>query len=130
MMKELIIEGTSSTPHIYLDKNSGKFEIKGKSFPEESRVFYAPVFDWLGEYSKNPNEETFFEFKMEYFNSSSSLIILEILNFLDSVHKTGKKVTVSWSYLQIDDDMLEAGEEYAELVSLPFEYQALEEADF
>ncbi|HAF27846.1 MAG TPA: nuclear pore complex subunit [Bacteroidales bacterium] len=129
-MTELLIEGTSSTPNIYFDKNSGKFEIKGKSFPEESRIFFAPVFEWLNEYSKNPNEETLFEFKMEYFNSSSSLIILEILNVLDSINKAGKKVSVSWSHLQIDDDMLEAGEEYSELVSLPFEYHALEEADF
>lgn len=129
-MSELNIEGTSATPNIYLDKNSGKFEIKGKSFPEESRSFYAPLFKWLEEYAQTPNDETFFEFRMEYFNSSSSLIILEILNVLDSIHKHDKKVTVSWNYLDIDEDMLEAGEEYADLVSVPFEYNAIEESEF
>ena len=129
-MTELKIDKTDSTPQIYLDKNSGKFEMKGKSFPEESRSFYAPVLEWLEDYAKDPKEETLFEFKMEYFNSSSSLIILEILNILDSIYKTGKKVTISWNYLEIDEDMLDAGEEYAELVSLPFEYHSLEEADF
>ncbi len=129
-MTELKIDKTDSTPQIYLDKNSGKFEMKGKSFPEESRSFYAPVLEWLENYAKDPKEETLFEFKMEYFNSSSSLIILEILNILDSIYKTGKKVIISWNYLEIDEDMLDAGEEYAELVSLPFEYHALEEADF
>ncbi len=129
-MTEFKIDKTDSTPQIYLDKNSGKFEMKGKSFPEESRSFYAPVLEWLENYAKDPKEETLFEFKMEYFNSSSALIILEILNILDSIYKTGKKVTISWNYLEIDEDMLDAGEEYAELVSLPFEYHALEEADF
>ncbi|MFC2152145.1 DUF1987 domain-containing protein [Bacteroidota bacterium] len=129
-MNELNIEGTSATPKIYFDKNSGKFEIKGKSFPEESRIYYTPVFKWLEEYAKDPNEETYFEFKMEYFNSSSSLIILEILNLLDTIYKNGKKVTISWNHLEIDDDMKEAGEEYAELVSLPFEYHSFEEAEF
>lgn len=129
-MTELKIDKTDSTPQIYLDKNSGKFEMKGKSFPEESRSFYAPVMEWLENYAQDPKEETLFKFKMEYFNSSSSLIILEILNILDSIYKTGKKVTISWNYLEIDEDMLDAGEEYAELVSLPFEYHALEEADF
>jgi len=129
-MTELNIEGTSSTPKIYLDKESGKFEIAGRSFPEESRIFYAPVFAWLEEYAKNPNEETFFEFKMEYFNSSSSLLILEILNLLDSIYKKNKKVTISWNYLEIDEDMLEAGEEYSELVSLPFEYHSSKEIEF
>lgn len=129
-MAELNIEGTSSTPQIYLNKDSGKFEIKGKSFPEESRSFYAPVFAWLEEYAKDPNEETLFEFKMEYFNSSSSLIILEILNLLDRIYKDGKKVAIAWNHLKIDDDMLEAGEEYSDLVSVPFEYYALEETEF
>ena len=128
-MTELKIEGTSSTPNIILDKNSGKFEIKGKSFPEESRIFYEPVFEWLNQYEKEPNDETLFEFKMEYFNSSSSLIILEILNVLDSIYKKEKKVTVLWNYLEIDEDMLDAGEEYSDLVSIPFEYNALQEAD-
>ena len=128
-MTELKIEGTSSTPNIILDKNSGKFEMKGKSFPEESRIFYEPVFEWLNQYEKEPNDETLFEFKMEYFNSSSSLIILEILNVLDSIYKKEKKVTVLWNYLEIDEDMLDAGEEYSDLVSIPFEYNALQEAD-
>jgi SiaC family regulatory phosphoprotein len=126
-MNQLIIKASSSTPKIFLDKESGKFEIAGKSFPEESRVFYSPVYVWLEEYAQNPNEETLFEFKMEYFNSSSSLIILEILNILDSIKKSGRKVTILWSYLTIDDDMLEAGEEYSELVNLPFEYNSVEE---
>lgn len=129
-MDKFNLKGTDSTPKILFDKESGKFEITGRSFPEESRSFYAPVFKWLEEYAQNPNEETFFEFKMDYFNSSSSLIILEILNVLDAIYKKDKKVTISWNYLEIDEDMQEAGEEYSELVSIPFEYHALEETEF
>ena len=129
-MEPLKIELTQSTPKIYLDKDSGKFEIAGKSFPEESRSFYAPLFTWLEEYAKNPNEETLFEFNMEYFNSSSALIILEILNLLGKIFKNGKKVSVSWNHLDIDEDMLEAGEEYSELVKIPFVFNSVEEFDY
>ena len=129
-MDPLKIELTQSTPKIYLDKDSGKFEVAGKSFPEESRIFYTPLFTWLEEYAKNPNEETLFEFNMEYFNSSSSLIILEILNLLDKIFKSGKKVSVSWNYLDIDEDMLEAGEEYSELVKVPFVFNSVNEFDY
>ncbi|HKL09094.1 MAG TPA: DUF1987 domain-containing protein [Bacteroidales bacterium] len=128
-MKPLLIEAQESTPKVYLDRENSKFEISGKSFPEESRKFYAPVFTWLEEYAKDPNEETWFAFKMEYFNSSSSLILLEIMNILDKIKKSGKEVKVIWGYLDDDDDMLEAGEEYAELVNVPFEYEALEDID-
>ena len=129
-MTELNIEGTSATPSILFDQQSGIFEIKGKSFPEESRSFYAPVFEWLEEYATNPNDETLFTFRLEYFNSSSSLIILEILNLLKSINNSGNKVVVSWNYLDIDEDMYEAGQEYAEMVNIPFEYKSWDESEF
>ena len=129
-METLRIELTQSTPRIYLDKKLSKFELAGKSFPEESRSFYAPLFNWLEEYAKDPNDETLFEFNLEYFNSSSSLIILEILNLLDEIFKNGNKVSVSWNYLYIDEDMLEAGEEYSELVKVPFVFNSIEEFDY
>jgi len=128
-MGPLLIEAQESTPKIFLDKENSKFEIAGKSFPEESKTFYAPVFEWLEEYAKNPNDKTWFEFKMEYFNSASSLMLLEIMNILDKMKKAGNEVKIIWNYLDGDDDMLEAGEEYAELVNVPFEYEALEEID-
>ncbi|MFO7827914.1 MAG: DUF1987 domain-containing protein [Bacteroidales bacterium] len=126
-MDPLIIEAEDSTPKIVLDKEKNVFEITGKSFPEESRTFYAPVFKWLEEYANNPNEKTVFEFKLEYFNSASSLIILEIMNVLDKMNKADKNVKILWNYLDGDDDMLEAGEEYAELVNVPFEYHSLDD---
>ncbi len=129
-MEALKIELTQSTPRIYLDQKLSKFEIAGKSFPEESRSFYAPLFSWLEEYAKNPNDETLFEFNLEYFNSASSLIILEILNLLDEIFKNGNKVSISWNYLDIDEDMLEAGEEYSELVKVPFVFNSVEEFDY
>ncbi len=128
-MEPLLIEAQESTPKVSLDKESSKFEISGKSFPEESRKFYAPVFEWLEEYAKNPNDKTWVEFKMEYFNSASSLMLLEIMNILDKMNKAGNEVKIIWNYLDGDDDMLEAGEEYAELVKVPFEFEALEDID-
>ena len=129
-MEALKIEITQSTPKIHLDKKLSKFELAGKSFPEESRSFYAPLFAWLEEYAKDPNEETLFEFNLEYFNSSSSLIIFEILNLLNEIFKNGNKVSVSWNYLDIDEDMLEAGEEYSELVKIPFVFNSVEEFNY
>ena len=44
-MESLILEQTDRLPGIFFDKTAGKFEIKGSSFPEDSRVFYNPVLD-------------------------------------------------------------------------------------
>ena len=39
----------------------------------------------------------------------------------------GKKVTIIWNYLEIDDDMLDTGKEYEEIVKIPFEYKIIED---
>lgn len=126
-MEPLLIEQTDSNPGIHFNKEAGKFEIKGTSFPEDSRVFYTPVMKWLNAYELNPNDFTLFIFKMDYFNSSSSLMILEILHSLDRIFQSGKKVKVYWFYLSNDIDMLDAGKEYATMVSVPFTFESIEE---
>lgn len=126
-MEPLFIKPTIETPEVNFDKASNKLEIKGKSLPEEAKKFYQPVYEWIENYIKNPNEETHFYVKLDYFNSSTSTILLEILHLLDSIHKKGKPVTIHWHYLEVDDDMRDAGEEFEELLSMPFIYEEMEE---
>jgi hypothetical protein len=117
-MQILNLEGTEDTPKIILDKTNGIFEISGRSLPEDSAEFYQPVLDWLDEYKSSPNASTEFVFKLEYFNTASSKLILDLLSQLEEV----KGVTVNWYYHEDDEDMQEAGEEFSELVEVPFEF--------
>lgn len=110
------------TPAILFDKEAGKFEISGKSFPEETKDFYEPVLNWLEEYVENPNPKTDFHFNLDYYNSSTSTMILEMLYILERIKKTGKDLKIHWYYQDIDDDMQEAGEEFAEMIDVPFEF--------
>ena len=127
-MEPLIIGAANDSPGINFDKEIGKFLIFGKSFPEEARRFFDPVLLWLEEYVKNPNEETKFEFRLEYYNTASATMLLEILYILDQiVNDEGKKATIIWNYLEVDDDMLEKGKEYAELINIPFEFNIIED---
>ena len=83
-MEILNLEGTEDTPKIILDKKNGIFEISGRSLPEDSAEFYRPVLEWIGGYAKEPNGSTEFVFKLEYFNTASSKLILdEILGIKD-----------------------------------------------
>jgi hypothetical protein len=113
------LEGTEDTPKILLDKKNGIFEISGRSLPEDSAEYYKPVLDWLDEYARDPNATTNWVFKLEYFNTASSKLILDILSKLEDV----PNLIVSWYFHEDDEDMEEAGEEFAELVELPFEFK-------
>ncbi len=118
-MKMLSIEGTEDTPRIILDKENGIFEISGRSLPEDSREFYKPLLDWLGDYSHEKNPETNFIFKLEYFNTASSKLILDILSKLEEIDGA----VVTWFFHEDDEDMEEAGEEFDELVDVPFQFK-------
>jgi hypothetical protein len=58
---------------------------------------------------------------MNYFNTASSKLLLDILIALETMYENGKDIVVHWFYDEDDEDMLEAGEEYADIVDVPFE---------
>jgi len=118
-METLQLEGTEDTPRIILDKNKGDMEISGRSLPEDSTEFYKPVLEWIKAYAKDPNPTTRFAFKLEYFNTSSSKLILDILYVLEDIHD----IKVEWYFHDEDEDMEEAGQEFSELVEIPFEFK-------
>ncbi|MBO4603066.1 MAG: DUF1987 domain-containing protein [Salinivirgaceae bacterium] len=116
----LIIESSEVTPEVILDKECNVFIFKGKSLPENPMVFYRPVLNWIDEYAMQPNENTQVSFKMIYFNTSSSKIFLDIMKKFESINRAGNKCCINWYYKDDDEEILEAGEIYAERVSLPF----------
>ncbi|MBI2966635.1 MAG: DUF1987 domain-containing protein [Bacteroidetes bacterium] len=121
-MEALYLKPTSDTPGITFDPATDHFEIIGRSFPEDSAEFFIPVLSWVDRYSKKTNPETKFIFKLEYFNSSSYKPFLDILLKLSQLRKNGQKVTILWCYKEDDWDMKEAGEEFEEIVNIPFNY--------
>lgn len=124
-METLIIEATDETPKIVLNPAQSQFIFSGKSLPEDVATFYSPVLSWLEGYVAAPKNETIVEFKMDYFNTASSKIVLDILMKLEEIHLGGNKLLIKWYYRENDVDMKEAGDEYAEIVEIPFQHLSL-----
>ena len=120
-MNPIIINATEDTPGIRLDATNDVFEISGRSLPEDVVKFYKPILDWLDEYAESPNGKTVFNFRLSYFNTASSKIILDILLKLEGIHTNGKDIAIKWHYSSDDEDMMEAGEEYADIVDIPID---------
>jgi hypothetical protein len=118
-MEIINLEGTEDTPKIVLDKQNNIFEISGRSLPEDAADFYQPILDWLEKYRDNANPSTNFHFKLEYFNTASSKLILDVLSKLEEI----SGATITWYFHEDDEDMEEAGEEFSELVDVPFEFK-------
>lgn len=120
-METIKIMGTDDTPTVILDAENEIFEISGRSLPEDVTAFYDPILNWLDDYSASPHEKTIFTFKLVYFNTASSKLLLDILMKLEQMNEDGHDVLVRWYYPEDDEDMQEAGEEYSDIVDVPFE---------
>jgi hypothetical protein len=122
-MQAIKIPGSDDTPKVILDANAENpvFEISGRSLPEDVVAFYDPILEWLDEYAQKPLKKTVFNFKLEYFNTASSKLLLDILLKLEDMHQDGADILVRWHFPDDDEDMEEAGEEYADIVEVPFE---------
>lgn len=120
-METIKINATEDTPNVILDPVNNFYEISGRSLPEDVVVFYQPVIKWLSDFEKEPVPGFALSIKLEYFNTASSKLILDILLKLEDIYQNGTQLKVIWNYLSSDSDMKEAGEEYSEIVGLPFE---------
>ena len=120
-MQVIKIKGTDDTPTVILNVENKFMEISGRSLPEDVAAFYDPILEWLDDYAENPLTKTVFDFKLVYFNTASSKLLLDILLKLEEIADEGNEVLVKWHYPEDDEDMEEAGEEYADIVDVSFE---------
>jgi len=121
-MDALIIKEEEGTPKIILDKDNNRFEVSGNSLPEDIIGFYLPVYKWIEEYVKQPNQVTKLVIKLNYFNSSSSKAILDIISNLAELAYKGFQVEVEWHYLDMDDDNFQTGKEFQGFAKIPFRF--------
>jgi hypothetical protein len=121
-MESLKFEASIDTPSILMDPEKGIIEISGKSYPEDTLEFYTPVLKWMDEYFLDPKPLSTLIFKLEYFNSSSYKPILDLILKFEELKNNGHQVCIEWHYKNNDTDMKETGVEFAEIVSIPFDF--------
>tara|TARA_B100000809_G_C15051438_1_gene499059 strand:+ start:60 stop:440 length:381 start_codon:yes stop_codon:yes gene_type:complete len=107
----LIIEATVKTPKIDFNSSDGFISISGISIPEDPQEFFEPLDVELNHYISSPAENTSLEFKLEYFNTSTTLIIRNLIRRLHNL--SGKtNLIVKWYFETDDEDMEKAGGEF------------------
>jgi hypothetical protein len=119
-MERYFVDNTEDTPRVELDKINGILSISGRSLPENAVAFYEPIFDWLKNYQEEPNVNTVFDFKFDYFNTASAKQITKILLFLQILSEN-HPVIVKWHYYKEDIDIQSSGARFAKLIKAPIE---------
>ena len=114
-MNDFRIDATVKTPEILGVVEDSFISIKGKCIPEDSREFFSSFRNWLLEFTDKTTDPIKVEVDLEYFNTSTSNILLDIFKHLSRVGQS-KKVSIVWIYEEDDLDMEEVGEDYKLMV--------------
>jgi hypothetical protein len=122
-MNNLIIESTINTPTIKF-ATDGRLLMEGRSLPENVSKFYQPLVEWAAMLTA---EVVKMDINLEYINSASAKKILELLKVLDANNNI-KDFIVIWHYEKDDEDVLENGQIFEELLrKAVFRYQEYSE---
>lgn len=126
-MEHLQLEATPTSAYVNFNPTTGKIEMSGRSVPENPLEFFNPLTSWLETYRKEVAQPLSFDVKLEYFNTSSSKCLLDVFKKILLMHRAGIQTEIIWWCEEFDDDMVEAGEDYKEMLNMPFNIKILEE---
>lgn len=133
-MNKFFSEETEFTPEISFDLNTRKFIFKGVSRPEDVFKFYEPAINWLKELDQNLHTHTDtkynitsidIEFRLTYFNSASSKMLLQVLEVLTKIQQKGVDICIDWYYDENDEQMYDDGMDLSGSVSIPFNFHKI-----
>ncbi len=125
-MEDVFIQRTDRTPEVDFKASTGIISITGKSIPENPISFYKSLSNWVDRYLEQPKPETVVRVVLEYFNTSTSKCLVDFFKQFERL--TGmpdKQIKVEWFYEEDDEEILDAGHDYKDLVDIPFEFKVL-----
>ena len=121
-MIDILIEPTSVTPYVKIDSESSCIVFKGKSSPANSMQFYHPLIEKIQSSFAKATKTINVDLSFRYFNTSSSKCLFDLFKALKQLQKSGKDLDINWYYEEDDDDMMETGEDFADLLGLEFKF--------
>ena len=127
---DLIINPTDQTPLVRYSAGNSKFEIIGRSIPEDVAGFYEPVMRWLKKLALTKPRRLKVELLLDYVNSNSTKAILDILKTIEKLKEAGTITELVWYYEEDDEDMMEFGNDLLYLIKTPVKIISLSEKSF
>lgn len=127
-MEKLEIKPSYKFPRVLFDPANDTYIISGNSIPENAPKDYEDVLNWIDANIPLIKKAICFQFRINYMNSASARVYVDLLNRLEGYYKDGARISVKWFYEDNDDDRENAGL-YASCTVLPFQLISYEPDD-
>lgn len=121
MIEPLHIQPTEISPEIIFDLEQKKFLIKGRSMPENSEKFFNQVINWMNENLQYQFLKANFDVALEYYNTGTFIRLMAIFNLLEELNKKDNQFRVRWIVEADDEDNINDGKSFQEVVKIPFD---------
>ena len=108
---------TTSTPYVLIDEEKSYMRLEGRCFHEKVAEFFMEVNEWLNSYLPSDFGSFTFDCALDYFNSSTTKLLYNMLLKMDKYVSDRKKIIVNWITTEDNDIMVECGEDFQEDVS-------------
>jgi len=116
----LFIDATVSEPCISF--SDGILIISGRSIPTNTSISFNRLIEAFYRYSRKPKTKTEIHIELEYINSASNRSLLNLLIVAEHLFKEENNVEIKWYYHDDEDIMLEQGQIFSELLTLPINF--------
>jgi len=106
---------TKTTPYVMIDEEQGYIRMEGESYLENIVEFFKEINEWLEKFLESSFKILTFDCAMEYFNSSTTKQIYNMLRLMDKHAglRLGRKVIVNWIVSDENDEIyIECGEDF------------------
>lgn len=89
--------------------------------PQDAEKFYGRILGWLDDNLPEEPIEAHFDMLLDYYNTGSYIRLIALFNKLAALNKQGHRFDVRWFCEEDDEDMVEDGESFKQIVKVPFE---------
>jgi len=121
----LQVDGTSVTPSVTADWNSGQLSLEGESYPENTYEIYDGIISWVEAYLKDSGRPLRVKLHLNYVNTSSIRAMIDIFDRLQVAHDAGHDLSLLWLYDSRNPRSAELGEEFKEDYTFQFDIDTL-----
>jgi hypothetical protein len=115
------VPASKNTPFICFDPGAGKLVITGESYPENAIDLFSPLFNKLDEYFTDESSGLNAEIRIDYQNTSSQKMMLELISRLQEAHDSHKPISLKLLYQDGDIDTIALWEVIMEDMTLDYQ---------
>jgi hypothetical protein len=118
-MESIIIPATNKTPNIELCQRKGLIYIDGRSITETPQDYFTHINDWFKSYINNLQPITTIELDFTYINTITSKLLFRFLKDITN-NLEPDKYRIKWYYEEDDESIMEMGNDYSNVLGVPF----------